>query len=157
MYFQDWKISILRYFNPVGAHHSGQIGEDPQGIPNNLVCQLPLSLPTQSCQQQQMTKFKDALHCPSSGRQIAPFEYFWHQLQHPRWDWCARLYPYHGFGKGNFTQIIIYTYTYIQYFRRTWLHWTTLANMHPKGTMGRNYARFTIWALAKDTRFIIIK
>jgi UDP-glucose 4-epimerase len=38
MYFQDWKISILRYFNPVGAHHSGQIGEDPQGIPNNLVC-----------------------------------------------------------------------------------------------------------------------
>nr|CAD2130652.1 unnamed protein product [Meloidogyne enterolobii] len=34
---QDWKISILRYFNPVGAHPSGLIGEDPQGIPNNLV------------------------------------------------------------------------------------------------------------------------
>ncbi|KAL3079771.1 hypothetical protein niasHS_014053 [Heterodera schachtii] len=34
---QDWQISILRYFNPVGAHPSGRIGEDPQGIPNNLM------------------------------------------------------------------------------------------------------------------------
>jgi len=34
---QPWKISILRYFNPVGAHHSGLIGEDPNGIPNNLM------------------------------------------------------------------------------------------------------------------------
>ena len=34
---QDWNIIILRYFNPVGAHKSGRIGEDPQGIPNNLV------------------------------------------------------------------------------------------------------------------------
>lgn len=33
----DWKIALLRYFNPVGAHPSGLIGEDPQGIPNNLV------------------------------------------------------------------------------------------------------------------------
>ncbi len=32
-----WKITILRYFNPVGAHESGQIGEDPNGIPNNLM------------------------------------------------------------------------------------------------------------------------
>ena len=32
-----WRIAILRYFNPVGAHESGQIGEDPQGIPNNLM------------------------------------------------------------------------------------------------------------------------
>lgn len=32
----DWSISILRYFNPVGAHKSGLIGEDPKGIPNNL-------------------------------------------------------------------------------------------------------------------------
>jgi UDP-glucose 4-epimerase len=31
-----WRISRLRYFNPVGAHPSGRIGEDPQGIPNNL-------------------------------------------------------------------------------------------------------------------------
>lgn len=34
---KDWSISILRYFNPVGAHPSGLIGEDPQGIPNNLM------------------------------------------------------------------------------------------------------------------------
>ena len=33
----DWNIAILRYFNPVGAHSSGKIGEDPNGIPNNLV------------------------------------------------------------------------------------------------------------------------
>ena len=32
-----WKIVILRYFNPVGAHESGTIGEDPNGIPNNLM------------------------------------------------------------------------------------------------------------------------
>ncbi|GKV40024.1 hypothetical protein SLEP1_g47707 [Rubroshorea leprosula] len=33
----EWKIILLRYFNPVGAHPSGQIGEDPRGIPNNLM------------------------------------------------------------------------------------------------------------------------
>ena len=33
----SWSIAILRYFNPVGAHESGLIGEDPQGIPNNLM------------------------------------------------------------------------------------------------------------------------
>jgi len=32
-----WKIALLRYFNPVGAHESGMIGEDPNGIPNNLM------------------------------------------------------------------------------------------------------------------------
>lgn len=33
----DWRIILLRYFNPVGAHESGKIGEDPKGIPNNLM------------------------------------------------------------------------------------------------------------------------
>jgi UDP-glucose 4-epimerase len=33
----QWRIALLRYFNPVGAHASGTIGEDPQGIPNNLM------------------------------------------------------------------------------------------------------------------------
>lgn len=33
----DWHIALLRYFNPVGAHASGLIGEDPRGIPNNLM------------------------------------------------------------------------------------------------------------------------
>ncbi|URI09500.1 UDP-glucose 4-epimerase GalE [Aquincola tertiaricarbonis] len=32
-----WQTGVLRYFNPVGAHESGQIGEDPRGIPNNLM------------------------------------------------------------------------------------------------------------------------
>ncbi len=38
-----WSIALLRYFNPVGAHESGHIGEDPRGIPNNLlpyICQV---------------------------------------------------------------------------------------------------------------------
>jgi UDP-glucose 4-epimerase len=38
-----WNVSMLRYFNPVGAHESGRIGEDPRGIPNNLMpylCQV---------------------------------------------------------------------------------------------------------------------
>lgn len=34
---ERWSIALLRYFNPVGAHQSGRIGEDPQGIPNNLM------------------------------------------------------------------------------------------------------------------------
>jgi UDP-glucose 4-epimerase len=33
----SWRVCLLRYFNPVGAHESGRIGEDPEGIPNNLV------------------------------------------------------------------------------------------------------------------------
>jgi len=39
LYVSDssWRISLLRYFNPVGAHPSGLIGEDPNGIPNNLM------------------------------------------------------------------------------------------------------------------------
>lgn len=35
--FQEWKVILLRYFNPVGSHESGMIGEDPSGIPNNLM------------------------------------------------------------------------------------------------------------------------
>ena len=34
---KEWSIVLLRYFNPIGAHHSGRIGEDPRGIPNNLM------------------------------------------------------------------------------------------------------------------------
>ena len=33
----DWSVSLLRYFNPVGAHPTGLIGEDPRGVPNNLM------------------------------------------------------------------------------------------------------------------------
>ena len=34
---KDWSICLLRYFNPIGAHESGRIGEDPRGVPNNLM------------------------------------------------------------------------------------------------------------------------
>ena len=34
---QEWNVVLLRYFNPIGAHQSGKIGEDPNGIPNNLM------------------------------------------------------------------------------------------------------------------------
>lgn len=34
---KDWCVALLRYFNPIGAHKSGTIGEDPKGIPNNLM------------------------------------------------------------------------------------------------------------------------
>ena len=34
---KDWSVVLLRYFNPIGAHKSGRIGEDPRGIPNNLM------------------------------------------------------------------------------------------------------------------------
>jgi UDP-glucose 4-epimerase len=34
---RSWKVTLLRYFNPVGAHPSGLIGEDPRGVPNNLM------------------------------------------------------------------------------------------------------------------------
>lgn len=43
----SWRIALLRYFNPVGAHESGRIGEHPQGKPNNLmpfVCQVAVGL-----------------------------------------------------------------------------------------------------------------
>jgi len=34
---KEWSVALLRYFNPIGAHESGKIGEDPSGIPNNLM------------------------------------------------------------------------------------------------------------------------
>ena len=34
---EEWNVILLRYFNPIGAHKSGKIGEDPKGIPNNLI------------------------------------------------------------------------------------------------------------------------
>ena len=33
----EWNVVLLRYFNPIGAHKSGMIGENPNGIPNNLM------------------------------------------------------------------------------------------------------------------------
>ncbi len=39
---EKWSIALLRYFNPIGAHSSGEIGEDPNGIPNNLMPYISL-------------------------------------------------------------------------------------------------------------------
>lgn len=50
----SWDISILRYFNPAGAHHSGRIGEHPSGIPNNL---MPYIAQTASGLRQQLSVF----------------------------------------------------------------------------------------------------
>lgn len=49
-----WNIAILRYFNPIGAHASGTIGEDPSGIPNNL---LPFVLQTAVGRRDEVTVF----------------------------------------------------------------------------------------------------
>ena len=57
----EWKISILRYFNPVGAHESGLLGEDPKGIPNNL---MPYIQKVASKQLEQLTIFGNDYNTP---------------------------------------------------------------------------------------------
>ncbi len=56
-----WDICILRYFNPVGAHKSGRIGEEPQGIPNNL---MPYIVRVASGQLKELSIFGDDYHTP---------------------------------------------------------------------------------------------
>ena len=51
---EPWRIATLRYFNPVGAHESGEIGEHPQGTPNNL---MPYVTQTATGQREQLTIF----------------------------------------------------------------------------------------------------
>ena len=50
----EWQIAVLRYFNPVGAHSSGLIGEDPRGIPN---CLMPYALQVLVGRRDQLTVF----------------------------------------------------------------------------------------------------
>jgi len=52
----DWRITLLRYFNPVGAHESNLIGEDPNGIPNNL---MPYILKVAIKEYKELTIFGD--------------------------------------------------------------------------------------------------
>jgi len=52
----SWEIALLRYFNPVGAHKSGILGEDPNGIPNNL---MPLILKTARGEMKELSVFGD--------------------------------------------------------------------------------------------------
>ena len=56
-----WDICILRYFNPVGAHESGLIGEEPQGIPNNL---MPYIVRVANGQAEQLSVFGDDYPTP---------------------------------------------------------------------------------------------
>ena len=58
---KSWDISILRYFNPVGAHESGLIGEEPQGIPNNL---MPYVVRVASGQLEQLSVFGNDYDTP---------------------------------------------------------------------------------------------
>lgn len=57
----SWDIAILRYFNPVGAHESGLIGEEPQGIPNNL---MPYVVRVASGQLEQLSVFGNDYNTP---------------------------------------------------------------------------------------------
>lgn len=56
-----WDIAILRYFNPVGAHESGLIGEEPQGIPNNL---MPYVVRVAAGQLEKLSVFGDDYNTP---------------------------------------------------------------------------------------------
>jgi UDP-glucose 4-epimerase len=56
-----WKIVLLRYFNPVGAHESGMIGEDPNGIPNNL---MPFIAQTAVGKREKLSVFGDDYDTP---------------------------------------------------------------------------------------------
>ncbi len=58
---EEWSISLLRYFNPVGAHESGTIGEDPKGIPNNL---MPYITQVASGRLEQLSIFGDDYPTP---------------------------------------------------------------------------------------------
>ncbi len=57
----DWRIAVLRYFNPVGAHASGLIGEDPNGVPNNL---MPFISRVASGRLEQLSVFGDDYDTP---------------------------------------------------------------------------------------------
>lgn len=57
----SWNIALLRYFNPIGAHESGRIGEDPNGIPNNL---MPYISQVAVGKLQQLSVFGDDYNTP---------------------------------------------------------------------------------------------
>lgn len=58
---KDWKVALLRYFNPIGAHRSGTIGENPNGIPNNL---MPYIMKVASGKLPQLSVFGDDYPTP---------------------------------------------------------------------------------------------
>ena len=84
----DWSVVLLRYFNPIGAHPSGLIGEDPQGIPNNLmpyVSQVAvgrlerLSIYGNDYETPDGTGVRDYIHvCDLAKGHVAAIEYMMH-------------------------------------------------------------------------------
>ncbi len=58
---ERWRCVLLRYFNPIGAHESGRIGEDPQGIPNNL---MPFVMQVAVGMREQLSVFGDDYDTP---------------------------------------------------------------------------------------------
>eukprot|EP00958_Prasinococcus_capsulatus_P028780 scaffold7214_cov410-Prasinococcus_capsulatus_cf.AAC.20 len=95
----SWSIALLRYFNPVGAHPSGLIGEDPKGIPNNL---MPFV-------QQVWYRWLIPLHrrghtvtthfCVGCCWAAGMLERFWRRLPNKGWYRCSRLHSCHGFSR----------------------------------------------------------
>jgi len=57
----EWSVVLLRYFNPIGAHESGRIGEDPNGIPNNL---MPFITKVAAGQLEKLSVFGDDYNTP---------------------------------------------------------------------------------------------
>ena len=57
----EWSVALLRYFNPIGAHESGRIGEDPRGIPNNL---MPFITQVAVGRREQLSVFGDDYDTP---------------------------------------------------------------------------------------------
>lgn len=91
---QDWNAVLLRYFNPIGAHESGMIGEDPQGIPNNLmpyVAQVPPPQPLGVHREgTQGDRAPMGLSLCAGGRGTPGIpERLWERLQDGRWNGCV--------------------------------------------------------------------
>lgn len=113
-----WKICLLRYFNPIGAHHSGAIGEDPAGIPNNLlpyvaqvaVGRLPhLQVFGNDYPTRDGTGVRDYIHVVDLARgHLAALN----KLRQPDTD--AGCYTYNlGTGRGNSVLDIVHTFAEI--------------------------------------------
>lgn len=82
---QKWNAALLRYFNPAGAHPSGIMGEDPQGVPYNL---LPLLAQVATGKREKLLVFGDGMQPGFTNSQFViiidanPME---HRLRIPRW------------------------------------------------------------------------
>jgi len=88
-----WRIALLRYFNPVGAHESGQIGESPLGIPNNLMPYVaprrtePACVTTSTCAISPMAMSPRSM---PSRRWWEPSRSTWAQVgDTASWRWCG--------------------------------------------------------------------